>query len=121
MVIGVVGDDPFGSKIDQMINGKIANGRPMVLKRFPNFKAITFCHILFICSSEKKNLRQALAAASAGVLTVGETEQFTQMGGIITFTIVDSKVRFAINQVAAERAGLKISAKLLNLSRPARN
>jgi hypothetical protein len=121
VVIGVVGDDPFGSKIDQMINGKTANGRPLVLKRFTNIKALTFCHILFICSSEKNNLRQALAAAGAGVLTVGETERFTQMGGIINFTIVDSKVRFAINQVAAERAGLKISAKLLNLSRPARN
>jgi len=121
IIIGVVGDDPFGSKIDQVINGKIANGRPLVLKRFPNFKALTFCHILFICSSEKNNLRQALAAAGAGVLTVGETERFTQMGGIINFTIVDNKVRFAINQVAAERAGLKISAKLLNLSRPARN
>ena len=121
VVIGVVGDDPFGSKIDQLIKGKIANGRPLVLKRFPNFKALTFCHILFICSSEKNNLRQALAAAGAGVLTVGETERFTQMGGIINFTIVDSKVRFEINQVAADRAGLKISAKLLNLSRPARN
>jgi len=121
VVIGVVGDDPFGSKIDQMINGKIANGRPLVLKRFPNLKALTFCHIVFICSSEKNNLRQALAAAGAGVLTVGETERFIQMGGIINFTIVDSKVRLEINQVAAERAGLKISAKLLNLGRPARN
>lgn len=121
VVIGVVGDDPFGSKIDQMINGKIANGRPLVVKRFPNLKALTFCHIVFICSSEKNNLRQALAAAGAGVLTVGETERFTQMGGIINFTIVDSKVRFEINQVAAERAGLRISAKLLNLGRPARN
>ena len=120
VVIGVVGADPFGSKIDQMFNGRIANGRPLV-KRFPNFKALTFCHILFVCSSEKNNLRLALAAAGAAVLTVGETEQFTQMGGIINFTIVDSKVRFEINQVAAERAGLKIIAKLLNLSRPARN
>ena len=121
VVIGVVGDDPFGSKIDQVINGKTANGRPLVLKRFANFKALTFCHILFICSSEKNNLRQALAAAGAGVLTVGETERFTHMGGIINFTIVDSRVRFKINQVAAERAGLRFSAKLLKLGHPARN
>ena len=121
IVIGVVGDDPLGNKIDQMINGKIANGRPLVLKRFRNLKVLTFCHIVFICSSEKNNLRQTLAAAGVGVLTVGETERFTQIGEIINFTIVDSKVRFEINQVAAERAGLKISAKLLNLGRPARN
>lgn len=118
IIIGVVGNDPFGAKIDQMIVGKIAHGRPLLLKRFPNLRALTFCHIVFICSSERNNLRQALAATGPGVLTVGETEQFTQTGGIINFTIVNSKVRFEINHVAAEQAGLRISSKLLNLSLP---
>lgn len=121
IIIGVVGDDPFGSKIDQVINGKFANGRRMILKRFHNMKALTYCHMIFICSSERNNLRQILTATGAGVLTVGESDQFTQSGGIINFTIVESKVRFEINQRAAERAGLKISAKLLILGRPARS
>jgi hypothetical protein len=121
LIIGVVGEDPFGSKIEQAINGKFANGRRLGVKRFPNLKSLTFCHILFIGSSEKNNLQQVIAAAGAGALTVGETERFTQDGGIINFAIVGSKVRFEINQVAAERAGLKISAKLLTLSRQVRN
>ncbi len=121
IIIGLVGNDPFGSKIDQMINGRFANGRRLVLKRFPDLRTLAYCHIVFICSSEKNNLRQLLSATGAGVLTVSETDRFTQMGGMINFTIVDSKVRFEINQGAAERAGLKISAKLLSLGRPARN
>ena len=121
VIIGVVGEDPFGSKIEQAINGKFANGRRMGVKRFPNLKSLTFCHILFIGSSEKNNLQQVIAAAGAGALTVGETERFTQDGGIINFAIVGSKVHFEINQAAAERAGLRISAKLLSLSRPIRN
>ena len=120
-IIGVVGDDPFGSKIEQAIKGKFANGRGLVVKRFPTLKALTFCHILFIGSSEKNNLRPVIAAAGAGALTVGDTERFTQDGGIINFAIVGSKVHFEINQAAAERAGLRISAKLLSLSRPIRN
>jgi YfiR/HmsC-like len=120
-IIGVVGNDGFNSAIDQAISGKTANGRRVVIKRFPSFKTLTYCHMLFISSSERDNLRQILAIAGPGVLTVSETERFTQLGGIINFTIVDSKVRFEINQSAAERAGLRISAKLLSLARIVRN
>jgi len=54
------------------------------------------------------------------VLTVGETERFTESGGIINFTREGNKIRFAISDDTAKRAGLKISSKLLSLAvRPA--
>lgn len=121
IIVGVVGEDSTSSAIDQTINGKTANGRRLLIKHFPNFKSITHSHILFITSSQRDSLRQILAAAGPAVLTVGESEGFGQMGGIINFTIVDNKLRFEINQAAAERAGLKISAKLLSLARVIRN
>ncbi len=117
LIIGVVGDDRYSGVIEQMITGKTANGRRLVVKRFPNFKALTYCHIVFVRSSERDRIRQTLAAAGPGALTVGETESFAQWGGIINFTIVDGKLRLEINQTSAERAGLKISAKLLSLAR----
>lgn len=121
LIIGVVGDDRYSGVIEQMITGKTANGRRLVVKRFPNFKALTYCHIVFVRSSEIDRIRQTLAAAGPGALTVGETESFAQWGGIINFTIVDGKLRLEINQTSAERAGLKISAKLLSLARVIRN
>ncbi len=51
------------------------------------------------------------------VLTVGDIENFTKAGGVIAFTLEDNRVRFAINVDAAQRAGLKISSKLLSLAR----
>ena len=51
------------------------------------------------------------------VLTVGETEHFAANGGIIGFCLEVKKVRFEINLAAADRAGLKISAKLLTLAK----
>ncbi|MEK6304132.1 MAG: YfiR family protein [Acidobacteriota bacterium] len=121
IIVGVVGEDSTTSAIDHTISGKIANGRRLLIKRFSNFRAITRCHVLFISSSQRDNLPQILAAAGSAVLTVGETERFAQMGGIINFTIIDNKLRFEINQAAAERAGLRISAKLLSLARVIRN
>lgn len=117
LIIGVVGDDRSSDVIEQMINGKTANGRRLVVKRFSNSKALTYCHMVFVRSSERDRIRQTLAAAGSGVLTVGETENFARWGGIINFTIVDGKLRLEINQTSAERAGLKISAKLLSLAR----
>jgi hypothetical protein len=53
----------------------------------------------------------------AGVLTVGDTEGFTEAGGMINLTIVDQRVHFEINPDAARRAGMKISSKLLSLAK----
>ena len=49
-------------------------------------------------------------------MTVGESADFLQQGGIIAFVIDGSYVRFAINTEAADHAGLKISSRLLQLA-----
>ena len=48
---------------------------------------------------------------------MGEAEHFVQDGGMIEFFLEDNKVRFNINLDAAERAKLKISARLLALAK----
>lgn len=55
------------------------------------------------------------------MLTVGEDGVFTQCGGIINFVKEDNRVRFEVNVSAAERAGLKISSRLLALARIVRS
>jgi uncharacterized protein DUF4154 len=57
----------------------------------------------------------------AGALTVGENEGFAHWGGVIKLIMADGKLRLEINQTSAEKAGLKISAKLLSLARVIRN
>jgi hypothetical protein len=121
LIIGVVGDDKSSIVIEQIINGKIANGRSVIVKRFSNFRGLTPCHMVFVRTSERDRIRQTLAAAGPGALTVGETDGFAHWGGVINFTIADGKLRLEINQTSAEKAGLKISAKLLSLARVIRN
>lgn len=54
------------------------------------------------------------------ILTVGETEDFTASGGVITFKLKDARVRFEIDIGAADRAKLRISSKLLSLAQAAK-
>jgi hypothetical protein len=53
----------------------------------------------------------------APILTVGETDDFIQQGGMIGFCLQGKKIRFDINLNAAQRANLKISSRLLLLAK----
>jgi ribosomal protein L18 len=118
MSLCVLGEDHFGIDLDETLNGKQVNGRKLLIKRFKGVHGLDICQILFISSSEKHRLAQVIASLkNSSILTVSETEQFTQLGGIINFTIEENKVRFEINVDAAERAGLKISSRLLKVAK----
>ena len=56
-------------------------------------------------------------AREANVLSVGEAEGFISRGGVINFYSEQDTVRFEISQKAAERAGIKLSARLLSVAR----
>ncbi len=114
----IVGDDPFGAILNQTVRGKAVNGHELAVKRFKRGEDARGCQIVFISSSETKRLHGILESLKGtSVLTVGETEGFAQRGGIINFVLEDNRVHFEVNVEAAERAGLRISSKLLSLAK----
>ena len=117
-VIGIVGDDPFGDDLAQIVSGKTVQGHELLVRRFQSGEDLRACHVLFISASEKKRLPSMLAALSgSSVLTVGDMDHFIESGGMIQFVIENKRVRFAIDVGASSRARLKVSSKLLSLAR----
>jgi hypothetical protein len=51
-----------------------------------------------------------------GVLTVGESDGFAALGGVIGFKLEGGRVRLEVNVGAAEQSKLRISSKLLSLA-----
>ena len=118
LVVGILGEDPFGAILDDTLRGKTVDNRRVVVKRFGNIREARDSHILFISASERDRLASILKALEgAAVLTVGEIDHFASRGGQIAFRMEDKKVRFDINVTAVERARLKISAQLMKLGR----
>ena len=114
IVIGIVGEDPFGKTMDKTVQGETLGGRTFVVKRLRADEDLRSCHLLFISRSEKDRLPVMLnRLKGSSVLTVSEIKGFAERGGMINLTIVDNSVKTEINQTAAEQAGLQISAKLL--------
>jgi hypothetical protein len=117
IVIGIVGENPFGTALDQAVRGKSVDGRPIVVRYFNNVAAAEPCQILFLAASERDRVQQALDKAGGITLTVGDFDGFTASGGIFRFLTEDNKVRFEANLDAARGSRVKISAKLLKLAK----
>ncbi len=117
-VIGVLGADPFGETLDKIVKNESIGSRPIAVKRSRNINDLKQCQILFVSRSEADRMKEVLAAVeSLPILTVSETDGFCRMGGMINFYKETSKVRFEINNRAAERHGLKISSELIRIGK----
>jgi hypothetical protein len=116
-VICVLGEDPFGRALDDVVSGKKIDGRGFTVRRISEARRATGCMILFVSSTERKPVLSTLGSLNqSGVLTVGETDNATSDGMIINLMLQDGKVRFEIDMDAAEKERLRFSSKLLSLA-----
>lgn len=116
--IGVLGDDPFGQALESAVQGETIRNRRVIIERSHRIEDLQDCHLLFLCKSETRRLREILGRLEGRpVLTVSESEGFARRGGVIAFYPDGKKVRFEINSEAAQQAGLKMSSQLLELGK----
>jgi hypothetical protein len=116
--ICILGRDPFGQGLRDLVSTKTVNGRKLEIDYIVDAQLARACHILFIASSERARLKQILESMQGTIaLTVGDTEGFAEQGGMINFLLDNDRVLFEVNRNAAERAGLKISSKLLSVAK----
>ena len=116
-VIGVIGENPFGSSLVQMVHGETVHGRRIVARRI---NAGDRCHLAFISRSETHRLPQLLhVIGQAGTLTVSDIDGFAGDGGMVELRSQNGRVRIHTNSDAATRAGLKIDRRLRQLAKEA--
>jgi hypothetical protein len=116
----VIGAQPLYDVLKQSLSGKTIAGRPVIARRIENRPGDQHCNVVFI-GGDKEHLAEILEAATAnGALTVGDSDRFAERGGMIQLIKDENRFRFAINVEVANRSGLHISSKLLQLAgRPA--
>jgi hypothetical protein len=119
--IGVLGDDPFGGKLEEAAAGVEVGSekRKVMIKRSHQVADLKACHMVFVSKSEKDRVPQIVLGLAGNTLTLGETDGFTKQGGMINFYVANEKVRFEINNDAAIRHGITISSDLIAASKPA--
>jgi len=113
--IGVLGPQAVADEITVAARGQMASGRPIAVRRLAPGDPVEGLHLLFVARAA--GLANVLAAVKERpVLTVTEAEG-DAAGAVVNFVIVDDKVKFDVSLPAAERSGLKVSARLLGVAR----
>ncbi len=121
IVIGVLGRNPFGVELAEMIKDRKVNGHGIQFKQIDMVSEVKGLHVLFVSGGETNRFEGLEAALKEGsVLGVGESEAFLKRGGVIVFALEGDKVRFEIDMNSAASAKLKISAQLQKLARMVR-
>jgi hypothetical protein len=118
LTICIVGLDPFSPEIEAEVRTRTVRGRPVEILIVKPTKTLRLCHMVFIPVTERDRADKIVKDLNgSSTLTVGEAAGFAMMGGMINLTVAGSTVHFEINRLAADRAGLKISSKLLGLAK----
>lgn len=113
--LGIIGEDPFGNKIDKILFGRPVHGRYWTVKRSDKIRDLWGCHIIYVPKTEAHRLKDILSYYNKyEVLTIGDgIPGFCEKGGIINFT---KDFRFEANIEAAKRSKLVIDSRLLRLA-----
>jgi hypothetical protein len=118
IVIGIIGEDPFGDNLMHMIEGKTVQGRTLVIRKQRFGDDLRRCEVLFVSTSERQRSTQILGSLrGASVLTVSDIGGFAESGGTMQFVTEEGRLRFVVNLDAARQSKLLVSAKLLALAR----
>jgi hypothetical protein len=117
MLVCVAGEDPFGETVRKLVEGEQIDGRPLEVRNLDRTEGVGDCSILFIGAQERDREGTFLSAATGKpILTVGDSPDFLERGGMIQFVLVEDHVRFAVNLEECNRHRVGLSSELLKVA-----
>jgi hypothetical protein len=115
--ICVVQPNPFGTTLRELTTGERIGSRPLAIREVGRAQRLDSCHLLFVSAMTPAERRSLLArTGSLPILTVGDSPDFLDEGGIIGLRVQEGRVRFEVDAAAADRAGIRLSSQLLRLA-----
>ena len=121
IVVGVLGADDMSGEIAYVVKGRNVDGRPIEVRRLRRGESLAGLHVLFIGAAERGRTAALVKSAHArGILTISEGDDAADQASIINLVVTDGHVRFDVVLEAAERAGIKLSSRLLAVARVVR-
>lgn len=118
LTLCVIDDGEVQRVLADLVAGGPINGRQGAVATGGRPESIRSCHLVYL--GEKSAGRAAAIldqARGAPVLTVSDGDEFIRLGGMVGFFVEGGRMRFAVNPDAAQRAGVRLSSKLLQLAR----
>ncbi|HYF58364.1 MAG TPA: YfiR family protein [Burkholderiaceae bacterium] len=117
LLVGVAGADAVQLELERFVQGRPVQGRPVEVQRIaPDTPPRRQLHVVFV-GDERGAARRVLDGyRDLPVLTVADGPWGAEAGAVLSFVPQDGRVRFQASLPAAERAGLRLSARLLGVA-----
>jgi hypothetical protein len=115
IVVGIIADEPVALALEAGARGKNVAGRTIAVKRLRWDSEVGDLHMLFLGEAEKRHLGVVLERARARpIVTVSSLSEFGRSGGMITLTIANGRLTFAVNSHATASSSVRLSSFLLS-------
>jgi hypothetical protein len=112
----ILGQDDFGTAA-HYLDGQHLRERNIDVRFHQVDDDLSGCQLVYVTQLLAGQLDSLLPRLHAKrMLTVSDIPDFAARGGILGLKIVDNRIRFEANPLAAKRAGLRLSAQLLRLA-----
>lgn len=117
-IIGVLGTDPFGKFLDELVKAERIGDRPIEVRRFGSAREAVTSHLLYVGPPYDASLGERLAVLRGRpVLLVGERNaRFESTAGMVSLGIVGNRLALRINLDAANAANLQVSSRVLRIA-----
>lgn len=119
IAIGVLGAEEVFNELQEIVPGRVVQGRPVTVRRVREGESANGLHVLYAGGGG------GTALASLGqprhLLTITEWDGALDQGSIINFVHSEGRVRFEVALDTAERRGLHISSRMLAVAQNVRS
>ncbi len=118
LAIGVIGSVSNFETL-RTFSGRMIKDHMLVVKHITDLNNVRDCDVLFVSKVTTFSAGQVISATGdASTLLIGDMEDFIDAGGMINFFLdKQDRVQFEVNIKAVQRAGLRISSRLLKLAK----
>lgn len=115
--VGVVGSDAVYAELLRQLAERPPQGRPVRVRRLTRPQQSADLHMLYLGHDAWPDVA-AWAGSLRGqaVAMVTDAPNGPDVGALLTFVMVDERVRFVASLAAAERSGIRLSSRLLAVS-----
>lgn len=118
LTLCVLDDSAVEGALSELVGNSTINGRTVIISRNASGSRLRACHVLYVGEANAARAAEILdELLGAPVLTVSTGDDFIRLGGIVGLFVEEGRMRFAINADAAQRAGVRLSSRLLQLAR----
>ena len=118
LTLCVLDDSGVEGALNDLVGNSTINGRAVIISTKVTGARLRTCHLLYVGETTAGRASAILdELLGAPVLTVSNGDDFVRLGGIVGLFLEEGRMRFAINPDAAQRAGVRLSSRLLQLAK----